>query len=93
MCKGHKHPDTIDVPRWNTGENSMTRTQYRAYRRSIRDNGLAYTLRHAPKPDGYTLARLDIIAGMQDMLAWRVRWINQPDTTRGNIIRLTSTIA
>jgi hypothetical protein len=74
-------------------ENTMTRTQYRAYRRSIRDNGLAYTLRHAPKPDGYMLAKLDIIASMQDMLAWRVRWINQPDTTRGNVIRLTSTIA
>ena len=68
----------------------MTRSQYQAYRRSIRDNGLAYTLRHAPKLDGYTLARLDLIANMQDMLDWRVRWINRPDTTRANIIRLTS---
>ena len=48
MCKGHKHPDTIDVRSGHTGEHSMTRTQYRAYRRSIRDNGLTYTLSHAP---------------------------------------------
>jgi hypothetical protein len=68
----------------------MDRKTYQAYRRSIRDNGLRYTLAHAPKLDGWTLAKLDILANMQDMLAWRVRWIAQPDTSRANIIKLTS---
>lgn len=70
----------------------MTRTQYRIYRRSIRDNGLSYTLRHAPKLDGYTLAKLDILSNQVDLLAWRVEWIAKPDSTRANIIRLTSPI-
>jgi hypothetical protein len=70
----------------------MDRQTYQTYRRSIRDNGLSYTLRHAPKLDGYTLAKLDILAHMQDMLAWRVRWLAQPDTSRANIIKLTSPI-
>lgn len=71
----------------------MNKRQYLSYRRSIRDNGLRYTLSHAPKLDGYTLAKLDLIANMQDMLAWRVRWLAQPDTSRLNIIKLTSPLA
>jgi hypothetical protein len=70
----------------------MDRKTYLAYRRSIRDNGLRYTLAHAPKLDTYTLAKLDILANMQDMLAWRVRWLAQPDTSRANVIKLTSPI-
>jgi hypothetical protein len=27
---------------------------------------------------------------MEDMLEWRQRWIKQSDTTRANVIRLTS---
>lgn len=68
----------------------MDRKTYQAYRRSIRDNGLRYTLAHAPKLDGWVLAKLDILANMQDMLAWRVRWLAQTDTSRANIIKLTS---
>ena len=68
----------------------MNRNTYNAYRRNIRANGLTYTLRHAPTVDGWTLAKLDLIANMQDLLALRARWIAQPDTTRANIIRLTS---
>jgi hypothetical protein len=70
----------------------MTRTQYLQHRRSIRDNGIRYTLANVSVGDSYTLAKLDLLANMQDMLVWRVRWINQPDTTRANIIKLTSSL-
>lgn len=68
----------------------MTRTQYKRHRRDIRDNGIRYVLAHVNARDSHTLAKLDILANMEDMLAWRVRWINQSDTTRANVIRLTS---
>jgi hypothetical protein len=68
----------------------MTRTQYKLHQRCIRDNGLRYTLANVSVGDSYTLAKLDLLANMQDMLEWRVRWINNPDTTRANIIKLTS---
>ena len=68
----------------------MNKHQYLTYRRSIRDNGIRYTLEHAPKLDSYTLAKLDILSNMEDLLSMRVRWINNPDTSRANIIRLTS---
>jgi hypothetical protein len=68
----------------------MTRTQYKLHQRCIRDNGLRYTLEHVSVGDSYTLAKLHLLANMDDMLAWRVRWINQSDTTRANVIRLTS---
>ena len=70
----------------------MTRTQYIQHRRNIRDNGLNYVLSRVNKLDSYTLAKLDIHANMIDLLAWRVRWINNPDTTRAKIIKLTSPI-
>ena len=69
---------------------AMTRNEYRLHRRNIRDNGLRYTLAHVSKSDSWTLAKLDLIANSQDLLEWRVRWIRQPDTSRANIIRLTS---
>jgi hypothetical protein len=75
-----------------TGANDMTKTDYQAHRRSIRDNGLQYTINHADKLTGYQLAKLDILANQPDLLAWRVRWLAQPDTTRKNIIKLTSFI-
>jgi hypothetical protein len=68
----------------------MNKATYQAYQRSIKDNGLRYTLEHCPKLDSYMLAKLDIIRNMQDMLEWRVRWLNQPDTSRLNILKLTS---
>jgi hypothetical protein len=68
----------------------MNKATYKAYQRSIKDNGLRYTLAHAPKLDGYALAKLDILYNMEDPLEWRVRWLNQPDTTRLNILKLTS---
>lgn len=68
----------------------MNRTQYTQHRRSIRDNGIRYTLAHVNVPDSYILAKLDILAHQDDLLAWRARWITQSDTTRANVIRLTS---
>ena len=70
----------------------MTRNDYAAYRRSVRDNGLSYTLRHAPARDGAALTKLDTLARAEDMLAWRVQWLSCPDTDCGSIIRLTSFI-
>jgi hypothetical protein len=68
----------------------MNKQQYKAYRRSMRDNGTNYTIEHAPKYDGWTLARLDILANTPDLLEWRVRWLGNPDTNAKNIIKLTS---
>lgn len=68
----------------------MTRTQYTQHQRNIRDNGLRYVLAHVNVPDSYILAKLDILAHQEDLLAWRARWITQSDTTRANVIRLTS---
>lgn len=70
----------------------MNRQTYQTYQRSIRDNGLRHTIAHAPILDGYKLAKLDILANMVDLLEWRVKWLNQPDTSRKNIIKLTSNL-
>jgi len=70
----------------------MNKATYRAHRRSIRDNGLQYTINHADKLTGYQLAKLDILANRPDLLEWRVRWLAQPDTSRLNILKLTSTL-
>ena len=69
----------------------MTRTQYKLHQRCIRDNGLRYTLANVSVGDSYTLAKLDLLANMDDMLEWRQRWVKKSDgTTRANVIRLTS---
>jgi hypothetical protein len=68
----------------------MTRTQYKLHQRCIRDNGLRYTLAHVSASDSLTLSKLQLLANMEDMLEWRQRWINQRETTRANVIRLTS---
>lgn len=68
----------------------MTRTEYRAHLRSIKENGLQYTINHTDKATGYKLAKLDILANQEDLLALRVRWIKQSDSTRKNVIKLTS---
>ena len=70
----------------------MTKTQYRMHLRSIRDNGLQYTIDHVDKMTGYKLAKLDILANQPDLLAWRVQWLASPDTSPKNIIKLTSPI-
>jgi hypothetical protein len=70
----------------------MTKSEYLAYRRDIKDNGLKYVLSHCSKADSYTLVKLDILANMVDLLAWRVQWISYPDTTKKNIIKLTSIV-
>jgi len=68
----------------------MTRTQYKLHQRCIRDNGLRYTLANVSVNDSIALTKLYILANREDMLAWRQRWINQRETTRANVIRLTS---
>ena len=70
----------------------MTKQEYKTYRRSMRDNGANYTISHAPKFDSWILAKLDILANMQDLLELRVRWLANPDTNPKNIIKLTSFI-
>ena len=70
----------------------MTKHEYKTYRRSIRDNGVSYTISHAPTVDGWALAKLDILANLQDLLELRVRWLANPDTNAKNIIKLTSFI-
>ena len=68
----------------------MNRTQYTQHQRNIRDNGIRYVLAHVSLHESYILAKLDILAHQDDLLAWRARWITQSDTTRANVIRLTS---
>jgi hypothetical protein len=68
----------------------MNRAQYNQHQRNIRDNGLRYVLAHVSLHESYILAKLDLLAHQEDLLAWRVRWIGQGDTTRANVIRLTS---
>ena len=70
----------------------MTKTQYRMHLRSIKDNGLQYTIDHVDTMTGYKLAKLDILANQPDLLDWRVKWLASPDTSPKNIIKLTSTI-
>ena len=68
----------------------MNRTQYTQHQRNIRDNGLRYVLEHVSLHESYILAKLDILANQDDLLALRARWINQTDSTPASVIRLTS---
>lgn len=70
----------------------MNKQAFNQYRRSIRDNGYRYTLSHALLGDVQCLARAYDASRGEDMLAWRARWLANPDTSRANIIRLTSII-
>ena len=74
------------------GKLPMTKLEYVQHRRNIKDNGLNYVLSHCSKADSYTLVKLDILANMVDLLAWRVQWLSYPDTSKKNIIKLTSFI-
>lgn len=67
----------------------MTRNDYRSTRTLIRANGY-YALRWMPAHHAGVWSTLREIEQSEDMLAWRQRWITRPDTTRANIIRLTS---
>ena len=70
----------------------MTKIEYKLHQRSIKDNGLQYTIDHTDKSTGYKLAKLDILANQCDLLAWRVQWLKNPDTSSKAIIKLTSPI-
>lgn len=68
----------------------MNRTQYRTARRSIRDNGARYTIRHAHEDSRASLERLHDIGQQIDHLLERQQWAAKPDTTAANIVRLTT---
>lgn len=68
----------------------MNRTQYRTALRSIKDNGQRYTERHAQTEElRASLERLQTIGTQLDHLQERARWMQNPDTTQANIIKLT----
>lgn len=67
----------------------MTRTEYRSTRALIRANGY-YALRWMAAHHAGVWSALREIEQSHDWLVWRQRWITRPDTTRANIIRLTS---
>lgn len=73
----------------------MLKHEYKAYLRSFKDNGVKHTIRHANPAHRMQLVfidmdRTDYLYG--DLLAWRVRWLANPDTSKANIIKLTSPI-
>ena len=70
----------------------MDKNTYRTYHRSIRDNGYRHTLSHALLGDVTALQAAWNASRGTDMLAWRQAWLANPDTSRANIIRLTSII-
>lgn len=78
---------------------SIDKTTFKAYWRSIRDNGARYTMAHAPLNDQRALMAAWVAAQGEDMLADResmlrrfdAGWLD-PDTSRSTIVRLTSII-
>ena len=68
----------------------MTRDEYKALSQSTRDNGHHYTISHADEAMRADLQRLHEIGRALDHLLERQRWMNNPDTTPANIIRLTT---
>jgi uncharacterized protein YbjT (DUF2867 family) len=73
----------------------MLKHEYKAYLRSFKDNGVAHTIRHAQAGHRMLLTFIDMDRTdyeYDDLLAWRVRWLANPDTTASNIIKLTSPI-
>ena len=68
----------------------MNRKQYNAAQRSIKDNGHNYTISHADAESRADLQRLREIGAALDHLLERQRWMQNPDTTPANIIRLTT---
>lgn len=67
------------------------RAQYRAARRSARDNGHRYAVSHADAKTAEALQRLHDAESAPDWLTMRQQWAQQPDgTTPANIVKLTS---
>ena len=72
----------------------MNRTTYNTARRSIRDNGLAYTARHAADTDDFnTMFICDDLANIMretDWLALRQQWARHGNTVEA--FKLTTTV-
>ena len=74
----------------------MNKAKFLQVRESIRDNGLRYTSSHAmDMSDIDALSICDSIQGIMSQIDWlemRSKWLKNPDTTKSNIIKLTSFI-
>jgi hypothetical protein len=71
----------------------MNKTQYRTHLKSVKNNGLLYTLNHIQNADKDILQKIHSIQMSVDFLTWRKEWFANPlDTSKKNIIKLTSTI-
>lgn len=73
----------------------MFKQEYKSYLRSFKDNGVAHTIKHAHPAHKMQLVFIDMDRTdyeYDDLLAWRVRWLANPDTTAANIIKLTSPV-
>jgi hypothetical protein len=71
----------------------MKKTQYRTHLKSVKGNGLLYTLNHTPNADKDILQKIHAMQMTVDFLQWRQEWFANPlDTSKKNIIKLTSTI-
>jgi hypothetical protein len=69
----------------------MTRAEFKAYRRSIRDNGRAYTIRHARPAHRATLQALYPERARVNWLACRAKWLANPaGDDRAVIVKLSS---
>jgi hypothetical protein len=67
----------------------MTRTEYQTLRRSVRENGRAYTARRA----NFDISALFPDGPRVDWLACRAKWLANPQgDNRAVIVRLTSFI-
>jgi hypothetical protein len=71
----------------------MNKTQYRTHLKSVKSNGLLYTLNHIQNADKDILQKIHSIQMSVDFLTWRKEWFANPlDTSKKNIIKLTSKI-
>ena len=74
----------------------MNKAKFLQVRESIRGNGLRYTAAHAMDiNDIDTLSICDSIQNIISQIDWldmRFKWVKNPDTTKANIIKLTSFI-
>jgi hypothetical protein len=74
----------------------MNKAKFLQVRESIRDNGIRYTAAHAMDiNDIDSLSICDSIQNIMSQTDWlnmRFKWMKNPDTTKSNIIKLTSFI-
>jgi len=70
----------------------MNRAIYDSIRRSVRMNGVRYTLSQAVPRDQATIQRLWGDQRPEDMLKWRERWMPSREAweTQADIVRLTA---